>query len=91
VNKIRVERHPDEKRLEAEGVTGWPLWTKEVSEFDWTYDEPETCYFLEGEVVVTPGGGDPIEMGKGDPVFFPAGMSCTSQIRSPISKHYRFG
>jgi hypothetical protein len=86
-----VERHPDSKRLEDVGVTGWPVWTKEISEFDWTYDEPETCYFLEGDVVVTPLGGDPVEIGKGDLVTFPEGMSCTWKVRKPVRKHYRFG
>jgi uncharacterized protein len=91
VEKIRVEHHPDAKRLEADGVTEWPVWTKEISEFDWTYDEPETCYFLEGVVVVTPGDGDPVRIGKGDLVTFPAGMSCTWNVRKPVRKHYRFG
>jgi hypothetical protein len=50
MNKIKVERHPSEARLQELGVAGWPLWTKEASEFPWTYDEPETCYFLEGMV-----------------------------------------
>jgi uncharacterized protein len=86
-----VEHHPDVKRLEADGVTGWPVWTKEISEFDWTYDEPETCYFLEGDVVVTPRNGDPVQIGKGDLVTFPAGMSCTWKVRKPVRKHYRFG
>jgi uncharacterized cupin superfamily protein len=86
-----VERHPDPKRLEAYGITGWPVWTGEISEFDWTYDEPETCYFLEGDVVVTPRDGDPVEIGGGDLVTFPAGMSCTWKVRRPVRKHYRFG
>ena len=29
-------------------------------------------------------------MGKGDLVTFPAGMSCTWEIRRPVRKHYRF-
>ena len=57
---ITVEHNPTPERLEERGVFGWPVWTKEVSEFPWFYDEPEVCYFLEGEIEVTPEGGDPV-------------------------------
>jgi uncharacterized cupin superfamily protein len=88
---IQVEHNPSTDRLEALGVRRWPIWTKEVSTFPWTYDEAETCYFLEGDVVVTPDGGPPTRVGKGDLVTFPAGMSCTWEVRAAVRKHYRFG
>ncbi len=88
---IEIERNPSPERLEKLGVEGWPIWTKEVSTFPWTYDDPETCFFLEGEVVVTPEEGKPTRVGKGDLVTFPAGMSCTWEVRKPVRKHYRFG
>ncbi|MCS6815279.1 MAG: cupin domain-containing protein [Cyanobacteria bacterium] len=89
--EISIERQPTPERLQQLGIASWPIWTKEVSEFPWSYDEPETCYFLEGDVVVTPTSGEPVHIGKGDLVTFPAGMSCTWQITSPVKKHYRFG
>jgi len=88
---IKIERNPSEDRLEELGVKEWPIWTKEISEFPWSYDEPETCYFLEGDVVVIPDGGEPVEVGRGDLVTFPAGMSCTWNVRQPVRKHYIFG
>jgi uncharacterized cupin superfamily protein len=88
---IRIEQQPEESHLKALGVLSWPIWTKEASEFPWTYEETETCYFLEGEVEVTPEGGTPVTMRKGDLVTFPAGMSCTWKIRRDVRKHYRFG
>ncbi len=91
MKEIRIEHNPSEEKLKASGVFSWPVWTKEASEFPWTYDEKETCYFLEGDVVVTPVGGEPVEMGKGDLVTFPKGMSCTWKIRKDVRKHYRFG
>lgn len=63
----------------------------EESEFPWSYDEREICYFLEGDVVVTPDGGKPVQMGQGDLVTFPAGMSCVWKVRKAVRKHYRFG
>jgi uncharacterized cupin superfamily protein len=91
MNEIKVERNPDEPGLSARGVFDWPIWTKEASTFPWSYDEQEQCYFLEGDVVVTPDGGTPVAIGKGDFVTFPQGMSCTWEIRKDVRKHYTFG
>lgn len=91
MSKIEIERNPDEERLKGLGVYDWPIWTKEASEFPWSYDEPETCYFLEGDVEVTPEGGEPVTVGQGDLVRFPEGLDCTWNVREPVRKHYRFG
>ena len=91
MSKIEIVREPNQEQLDNLGVQQWPVWTKERSAFSWTYDEPETCYFLEGDVVVTPTGGQPVRVGRGDLVTFPAGMSCTWEVRQPVRKHYRFG
>ncbi len=60
MNTIRIEHHPDAERLKTLDVDRWPIWTKEVSEFPWSYDECETCLILEGEVTVTWDGGFPL-------------------------------
>jgi uncharacterized cupin superfamily protein len=91
MSKIKVERNPEEKRLNDEGIHSWPIWEKEVSTFPWTYGADETCYFLESDVVVTPDGGESVEMKKGDLVTFPEGMSCTWEIRKGAKKHYKLG
>jgi len=89
--EITIIEDPSEEQLEELGVRDWPTWSADVSTFPWSYDEPETCYFLEGDVLVTPDGGSPVRIGKGQLVTFPAGMSCTWQVRKPVHKHYRFG
>ena len=68
-----------------------PVWIKEASRFPWSYDTSKTCYFLEGDVIVTPEGREPVAMGKGDLVAFPKGMSCTWEIRKDLRKHHTFG
>lgn len=88
---ISIERQPSQDRLQQLGVFNWPTWEKEPSEFPWKYDEPETCYLVEGDVVVTPDGGEPVEIKKGDLVTFPADMSCTWTIRSHVHKHFQLG
>jgi len=91
MTKIVVEHNPDNARLSELGVSSWPTWSKEVSVFPWSYDESEVAYVLEGEVVVTPDGGEPVSFGKGDLVTFPEGLSCTWDIRKPLRKHYQIG
>jgi uncharacterized cupin superfamily protein len=88
--EIKIERQPNQERLNQLGVSKWGIWQKEASTFPWTYDAQETCYFLEGDVIVTPAGGQPVHMGKGDLVTFPAGMSCTWEISQDVKKHYTF-
>ena len=90
MSEIKVENEPNTERLKELGVFDWPIWTKEVSEFPWQYDAQETCYLLEGEVTVTPEGGKPVEIKKGDLVIFPKGMKCRWDIRKDVRKHYTF-
>ena len=90
MSKITVHRNPSEEQLRELSVKEWSIWEKEVSNFPWTYDQEETCYFLEGDVTVFPEGGEPVQMGAGDMVIFPKGMDCTWDIKKPVKKHYRF-
>jgi uncharacterized protein len=92
IHGIKIERRLNTDRLDEMEITSWPIWEKEVSEFPWHYDEMETCYLLEGDVIVIPqGGSEPVRFGKGDLVTFPKGMSCTWKVLKPVRKHYRFG
>jgi uncharacterized cupin superfamily protein len=90
MKQIQVEHEPNQEHLIELGVFNWPVWTKEESDFPWYYDEEETCYLLDGEVVVTPDEGQPVEIKKGDLVTFPKGMSCRWNVRKEVRKHYRF-
>ncbi|MDH5764479.1 MAG: cupin domain-containing protein [Gammaproteobacteria bacterium] len=87
---IKVVANPDKLLLNQLDVYNWPVWEKEVSDFPWTYDAEETCYFLQGEVIVIPDGGEAVTMSTGDLVTFPEGMSCRWVISKPVRKHYKF-
>ena len=87
--RIVVER-PNEQALASLKVTSWPIWTKEPSTFAWHYDEPETCYFLEGDVTVKTADGE-TALKAGDLITFPKGLDCTWHVRRAVRKHYRFG
>ncbi|MEJ2182065.1 MAG: cupin domain-containing protein [Nitrospirota bacterium] len=88
---ITIERNASSERLEELGVPDWAIWSREESSFPWTYGDTETCFFLEGDVTVTPEGGSPVRLAKGDLVTFPQGMSCTWEIHRTVRKHYKFG
>lgn len=90
MEKILIEHNPAPAKLEVMGVYDWPIWRKEVSSFPWAYDSNETCYFLQGNVTVTPENGEPVSMGEGDLVIFTKGLKCDWQIHTDVEKHYNF-
>ena len=90
MDNIIVEHNVPPAKLDVLYVDDWPTWEKEVSEFDWQYDQSETCYIIEGKAIVTPENGEPVTIQAGDMVTFPKGMKCRWQIVEAIEKHYRF-
>lgn len=89
--QITIEDHPDAAHLAKLGVESWPEWEKDASEFPWKYAENETSYILEGRAIITPEGGTPVEINKGDLVRFPSELSCVWKIIEPLRKRYRIG
>ena len=86
--KVIIEKLISEE-IGNRGISSWPVWEKEVSRFDWTYDGDEECYILEGEVdVETPEGT--VHIKPGDSVTFKDGLNCVWDIKKDIRKHYRF-
>ncbi|XP_021903393.1 uncharacterized protein LOC110818733 [Carica papaya] len=88
---ITVHTNPPESILTELGVRKWPKWGCPPSKFPWTYTSKETCYLLEGKVKVYPDGSDGfVEIGAGDLVVFPKGMSCSWDVSVAVDKHYNF-
>ena len=88
--KITIEHKPSEERLKELGVASWEIWVKEISEFPIDFDETETAYILEGEILVTPEGGEPVRILPGDLVVFPAGLNSHWQVIKQLRKHYSY-
>jgi len=86
--QIIVQKLSDEEKKNL-GIHHWPIWTKEISIFDWQYDSLEECYLLEGEVELMCANGKRISFGEGDYVVFPKGLACTWVVKKPVRKHYR--
>ena len=88
MSQIKVTR-PTEETLEKMQVKTWPIWTCDVSKFDWHYDQQETCYLLAGRVTVA-AGDEQVSFGPGDMVVFPVGLDCVWDVSEPVRKHYKF-
>ena len=81
-------RKPTDREIAA--MKTKPVWTCEVSEFEWHYDEKETCLIIEGAVTVNYGEKS-VSFAAGDLVVFPKGLSCVWQVKKPVRKYYVFG
>ncbi len=90
MTQIAIEHNPSADRLKELDVANWDIWEKEVSEFAIDFDETETAYILEGEILVTPEGGEPVRIVPGDLVVFPAGLNSQWQVVKPLRKHYSY-
>jgi hypothetical protein len=90
MDHISIEHNVSPAKLDVLYVDDWPVWSKEVSEFDWEYDKTETCYIVEGKAVVTPNNAEAVTIESGDMVIFPKGMKCHWKIVEPLEKHYHY-
>lgn len=89
MGKIKIDK-PDKESLDRLGIDNWSLWECEPSTFPWQYDETETAYVFEGDVIVETDDGEKVSIGPGDLVTFPSGLKCTWTINKKIRKVYRF-
>ena len=80
---------PTDKEIEARKIFSWPVWSCDVSEFDWEYSDEESCLLLDGEVEVK-SEFETVRFSAGDFVVFPKGLKCYWKVISPVRKHYTF-
>ena len=78
-----------DKNKNIEDYSSWPIWSCEVSAFDWKYSDEEHCFVIEGEVTVI-GPENTVRIVAGDYVVFPKGMKCSWDVHKPIRKYYTF-
>lgn len=71
------------------GIYEWPIWEKEVSDFDWFYDEKEQFYLIEGELTIQM-EQNIYQIKPGDFVECPKGLKCHWNIQKSVKKHYQF-
>jgi len=88
MSKVIIEKL-SESEIEKRKIKSWPIWTKEISTFDWFYESDEQCLILEGEFTVKTDEGD-FKVKSGDFVTFKKGLKCVWIVEKPICKHYKF-
>jgi len=86
--KITI-KHLSDSKIAEENILQWPIWSCEISEFDWEYSDQETCLLLEGEVEVS-SEFETVRFSAGDYVIFPKGLKCRWKVMQPVRKHYSF-
>lgn len=87
--KIKIIK-PENQNINRQEILSWPIWTCDISEFDWFYDDKECCLLLEGEVEIS-SSFENVHIEKGDYVEFPKGLNCRWKVIKPVKKHYFFG
>jgi len=80
---------PSAAEVSKMDFSNWGTWECGVSTFPWSYDATETCYLLEGNVVVET-RDQKVEFKKGDLVVFPKGLTCKWNVLRPVRKYYKF-
>jgi uncharacterized cupin superfamily protein len=87
--EITVEKNLTEARLAELGISSWNVWECEVRQFRLDMDDAlERSYILEGEIVVTPDGGEPVTLVPGDYITFPLGLKSVWSVTKQLRKHY---
>jgi uncharacterized cupin superfamily protein len=76
---------------EIKKTENWDIWKKEESEFEWYYEERETCYIIRGQACVNDNSGNKICFKAGEMVRFEKGLKCRWKITKQIEKRYYFG
>ena len=88
MKNIEITKLPEQEIIKKD-ILSWPIWSCEISEFDWEYSEQESCLLLEGEVEVKT-DRETVTFSAGDFVVFPRGLKCRWKVARPVRKHYKF-
>jgi len=88
MTKVIIQKLTSQE-IEERQIKKWPIWEKEVSRFEHSYDGDEECLFLAGEVVIETEDSN-YSISPGDFVIFQDGLKCVWDIKRPVIKHYNF-
>ena len=89
--EIQIQKSFPEQTISGMGIKSWPLRSCEKSTFTWSYSKKESCLLLEGDVMVTPDGGEPVKFGADDLVEFSEGLLFMWEVQKAVRKYYKFG
>ncbi|MFQ3345918.1 MAG: putative cupin superfamily protein [Porticoccaceae bacterium] len=64
------------------------IWTATPGTYHATYSEYEFVHLIEGRIIITPEGEEPLDVGPGDAFVVEAGFKGTWQIKEAVVKHF---
>ncbi|MBU3644896.1 MAG: cupin domain-containing protein [Candidatus Methylopumilus sp.] len=89
MTQIIIDHNPSQEKLDQLGVSSWNIWDCPPSKFPLNFDMTEKAYVLEGEIHVTPVGGETVVIRAGDYVEFPRGLKSNWEVTKQLKKHYK--
>jgi hypothetical protein len=89
MSQIIIDHNPSEEKLKELGVSNWSIWDCAPSKFPLDFSMTESAYVLEGEIRVTPQGGETVVVKAGDFVVFPKGLKSNWEVTKQLKKHYK--
>ena len=84
------KRKPTEAEIDKMGIRNWAIWDSPLDDFDWSYDEKEVFFVLEGDAEID-AGDQKVRFGPGDLIICTPPFECRWKIHKRIKKHYKFG
>lgn len=63
-------------------------WQATPGTYHATYTDYEFVHMIAGRIIITPDGGDPVEVGPGDAFVVEADFKGTWKIVEPVTKHF---
>ncbi len=74
----------------ADGTLLMGTWMSTPGVWRVHYQDWEYCHFLEGRCIITPDGGQPIELRAGDTFVVEPGLKGTWEVVETVRKYYVF-
>lgn len=91
---VRVQGDPSMRtwvqHTSADGTMMAGTWESDVGTWHATYTEYEYVHLLQGRIVITEDGGEPVTVRAGDAFAVEAGFRGTWRVEEPVRKHWAF-
>lgn len=71
-----------------DGKTISGTWQATVGSYHATFSQYEFVHMIKGRIIITPDGGEPVEVGPGDAYVVEANFKGTWEILEPVVKHF---
>ncbi len=88
MSEINVIRQVTSDWLDQESILQWPSYEASEGSFPCYYYTDESCYVLEGKVLITVSGDDEITLSQGDFITLPKDRASFWEVLQPFRGHF---